>query len=97
MKTSDTHDKLNEIPGRVRVLSLAATGLAEITADDDLGELADLADEIERQLTELADSDGNNVVRSAPRKSGFALTRQRILLAGFFHAFMSHSCRAEQP
>ena len=62
MKTSDTHDKLNEIAGRVRVLSLPATGLAEITADDDLGELADLADEIERRLTELADSDGNNVV-----------------------------------
>jgi hypothetical protein len=55
MPTNILHDKLSEIAGRIRTLSLAAGGLASITAEDDCATLADLADEIERELRALAE------------------------------------------
>ena len=54
MKTNILHDRLTAIAGRVRVLSLAATGLATLTNEDDLCSLADMADAIEAELLALA-------------------------------------------
>jgi hypothetical protein len=54
-QTAALADTLTAITGRVRVLSLAATGLGEVTANDDLGALSDLADRIEDDLRTLAE------------------------------------------
>jgi hypothetical protein len=49
------HDKLTEIAGRVRVLSLVATGLATIANEEHLSMLADLADAIEAETKTFGD------------------------------------------
>jgi hypothetical protein len=64
MPTNILHDKLHEIAGKVRVLSLAISGLGSIIFEDDLAKLAHMADSIEGDLMALADKDddGNKVV-----------------------------------
>jgi len=75
--TNTIHERLFEIASRVRLISLAVTGLAELQQnDDELGPIADLANEIDAQLTALANEirqpaggsgdDGDDKVISLP-------------------------------